>query len=360
MSSATVAAERYDRDDHLVGEPRPDTGRPRQQLLDRAERRRRHRGHRVGRVISGRQQDAVHALEHSSPSRLARAHLHQARQQPDGARHRTRHRQPGRHRNAHERLDHQQHDQRVTLDADPRQPGRRRSAQHDDADADRELPRPRLEDTGKVTFEVCSTNNCSSSLGTFDSTSTTLAVNANGSAAVPAGFNLASGRPTTGAPRTSTHPLPAPHSLDPVVPHRHRGADDELRDGRRRRHHGDHHLVGEPRPDAGRPRQRLLDRAERGPGHRRHRDGGHLSGGKPDALHALEHRPPSRLARAHLHQAGHQPDDPRHRTRHRQRGRHRDRSTTPRSPTTQRTSRPRRRRSSAPPTPLASTPRRRR
>src|SRR5438094_6640969 len=38
------------------------------------------------------------------------------------------------------------------------------------------------QDTGKVTFEVCSTGNCSSSLGTFDSTSTTLAVNANGSA----------------------------------------------------------------------------------------------------------------------------------------------------------------------------------
>src|SRR2546421_4042935 len=52
---------------------------------------------------------------------------------------------------------------------------------------------PDTQDTGKVTFEVCTTNNCSSSLGTFDSTSTTLAVNANGSAAVPAGFNLANG-----------------------------------------------------------------------------------------------------------------------------------------------------------------------
>src|SRR5204862_3518610 len=49
------------------------------------------------------------------------------------------------------------------------------------------------QDTGKVTFEVCSTSNCSSSLGTFDSTSTNLAVNANGSAAVPAGYNLANG-----------------------------------------------------------------------------------------------------------------------------------------------------------------------
>src|SRR2546423_5206185 len=50
---------------------------------------------------------------------------------------------------------------------------------------------PDSQDNGKVTFEVCTTSNCSSSLGTFDSTSTSLAVNANGSAAVPAGFNLA-------------------------------------------------------------------------------------------------------------------------------------------------------------------------
>src|SRR5207245_8748412 len=42
-------------------------------------------------------------------------------------------------------------------------------------------------------FEVCTTRNCSSSLGTFDSTVTTLAVGANGSAAVPGGFNLADG-----------------------------------------------------------------------------------------------------------------------------------------------------------------------
>src|SRR5439155_10317866 len=41
------------------------------------------------------------------------------------------------------------------------------------------------QDTGKVTFEVCTTSNCSSSLGTFDSTATNLAVGANGSAAVP-------------------------------------------------------------------------------------------------------------------------------------------------------------------------------
>src|SRR4029079_17523153 len=50
---------------------------------------------------------------------------------------------------------------------------------------------PDSQDTGKVTFEVCTTSNCSSTLGTFDSTNTSLAVNANGSAAVPAGFNLA-------------------------------------------------------------------------------------------------------------------------------------------------------------------------
>src|SRR5207248_3570367 len=49
------------------------------------------------------------------------------------------------------------------------------------------------QDAGKVTFEVCSTSNCSSSLGTFDSTTTNLAVGANGSAAVPGGFSLTDG-----------------------------------------------------------------------------------------------------------------------------------------------------------------------
>src|SRR4029079_13019922 len=52
---------------------------------------------------------------------------------------------------------------------------------------------PDTQDTGKVTFEVCSDSSCSSSLGTFDSSSTSLAVGANGSAPVPAGYNLASG-----------------------------------------------------------------------------------------------------------------------------------------------------------------------
>src|SRR4029079_3950517 len=52
---------------------------------------------------------------------------------------------------------------------------------------------PDSQDSGKVTFEVCMTSNCSSSLGSFDSSSTNLAVGANGSAAVPAGFNLTDG-----------------------------------------------------------------------------------------------------------------------------------------------------------------------
>src|SRR5581483_7688899 len=52
---------------------------------------------------------------------------------------------------------------------------------------------PDSQDTGKITFEVCTNSTCTSSLGTFDSSSTTLAVGANGSAAVPAGFNLATG-----------------------------------------------------------------------------------------------------------------------------------------------------------------------
>src|SRR5438105_8969197 len=46
---------------------------------------------------------------------------------------------------------------------------------------------PDTNDTGKVTFEVCSDSGCSSSLGTFDSTSTSIAVGADGSAAIPGG-----------------------------------------------------------------------------------------------------------------------------------------------------------------------------
>ena len=46
---------------------------------------------------------------------------------------------------------------------------------------------PDTQDTGKVTFEVCSDGACTSSLGTFDSTSTTLTFGANGSAAIPGG-----------------------------------------------------------------------------------------------------------------------------------------------------------------------------
>src|SRR5437588_12839659 len=44
-----------------------------------------------------------------------------------------------------------------------------------------------------VTFEVCCTTSCTRSPCTSLFRSTSLAVNANGSAAVPAGYNLASG-----------------------------------------------------------------------------------------------------------------------------------------------------------------------
>src|SRR5205823_6299282 len=49
---------------------------------------------------------------------------------------------------------------------------------------------PDTQDTGKVTFEVCTNSSCSSSLGTVDSTTTAIAVGSNGSAAVPGGFAL--------------------------------------------------------------------------------------------------------------------------------------------------------------------------
>src|SRR5581483_7128153 len=49
---------------------------------------------------------------------------------------------------------------------------------------------PDTQDTGKITFEVCNDAACTSSRGTFDSSSTTLAVGANGSAGVPGAFGL--------------------------------------------------------------------------------------------------------------------------------------------------------------------------
>jgi hypothetical protein len=47
--------------------------------------------------------------------------------------------------------------------------------------------------TGKVTFQVCSDSGCSAVLQTFDSTSTSLAVGANGSAAYSGGTALTDG-----------------------------------------------------------------------------------------------------------------------------------------------------------------------
>src|SRR5205823_7131207 len=84
---------------------------------------------------------------------------------------------------------------------------------------------PDSQDAGKVTFEVCTTSNCSSSLGTFDSTSTTLAANANGSAAVPGGFSPADRtthyRPPTNAdsaPARSNHSATQSSLLDTTAP----------------------------------------------------------------------------------------------------------------------------------------------
>ena len=49
---------------------------------------------------------------------------------------------------------------------------------------------PDANDTGTLTFEVCTTSNCSSSLGTFDSTNTSLASGQSGSGQVPSGYGL--------------------------------------------------------------------------------------------------------------------------------------------------------------------------
>src|SRR5581483_5207767 len=52
---------------------------------------------------------------------------------------------------------------------------------------------PDTQDTGKVTFQVCSDSACATSIGAFDSSSTNLAVGANGSAAVPGALGLVNG-----------------------------------------------------------------------------------------------------------------------------------------------------------------------
>ena len=101
-----------------------------------------------------------------------------------------------------------------------------------------------------------------------------------------------------------------------VVHVRHDAADDELeRDGRGGRCHGHGDLVGEPRPDPDhRARDRLLTGTQRRRRHRRHRQR-HLPGREPDPLHARKHRPPPGHTRAHLHEAGLEPDGARHRRR---------------------------------------------
>ena len=49
---------------------------------------------------------------------------------------------------------------------------------------------PDTNDTGKLTFEVCNDSACTSSLGTFDSTNTSLSNGQQGSGQVPGGFGL--------------------------------------------------------------------------------------------------------------------------------------------------------------------------
>src|SRR5262249_37187490 len=52
---------------------------------------------------------------------------------------------------------------------------------------------PDTQDTGKVTFQLCSNSSCASVLDTFDSTATSLAVGGAGSRAVPGGDIAADG-----------------------------------------------------------------------------------------------------------------------------------------------------------------------
>ena len=214
MSSATVAANGTTRDDHLVGEPRPDAGRPRHRLLDHPERRRR-RSHGTATAVTypRRQPDAVHALEHRPPPRpLALTYT------APGCDPEIRDTAPP---TGNAAATATSATARSPTTPRTRRPASRRSSarptpralEHIHADATATFGDPDTQDTGKVTFQVCTTSDCSELARTFDSTSTNLAVSANGSAASPAASTSPTGRPTTGAPRTSTRPRRAPRSV---------------------------------------------------------------------------------------------------------------------------------------------------
>ena len=99
-------------------------------------------------------------------------------------------RQPRRHRHARQRLDHQQHHERRAHDAGARL-AQQRSARLNTATPTltATFSDPDTNDTGKVTFQVCADIDCSTSLGTFDSTNTSIANGANGSASIPGGID---------------------------------------------------------------------------------------------------------------------------------------------------------------------------
>jgi len=139
---------------------------------------------------------------------------------------------------------------------------------------------PDSQDTGKITFEVCTTSNCSSSLGTFDSTSTNLTVNANGSCCRP-GWLQPRQRHDLLLARQECRCLRGDLILqhNSVLSRRHRLTDDELRRSRSRRHHRDGHVVREPRPGTGGRWIVFQHCAERRRRRRRHRIRRLLSGG---------------------------------------------------------------------------------
>ena len=127
---------------------------------------------------------------------------------------------------------------------------------------------PDPNDTGKVTFEVCSDAACTSSLGTFDSTSTSIANGANGSASVPGGTITSDGtyywraKNVDSSAASSSFSATRSFIVDttpPTIASAAVAADGTTRHG---------HLVREPRRRPGRRRLRLLDQRDRRHRHR--------------------------------------------------------------------------------------------
>ena len=250
-------------DGHLVGEPRPDPGRPRLRLLDQRDRR------APDRTVTYPAADQTRFTLASAVNHLDTLTLDYTK---PGAARRSATPHPDRQRSADDalerRLGHQQHRQHRPDHAGTRlTPAERAALNTATPTLTATFSDPDPNDTGTVTFQVCAVSDCSSSLAHLQLDQPAIANDTNGTAAVPGGTITTDGtyywraKNVDSSSASSSYSATRSFTVDtdrPDVVSAHR---------RRRRHHRHGHLVGEPRPDAGRPRQRLLGQRDR-----RHRD----------------------------------------------------------------------------------------